>query len=67
MRFTKYLIDVNSQNVMSCHRLVGVNSHSDKIIRNISLGLIITLDKYAEYLLEIHLIGLLVIATKMQN
>ena len=26
MCFTKYLIGVNSQNLMNCHRLVGVNS-----------------------------------------
>ena len=25
--FTKYLIGVYSQNLMECHRLVGVNSH----------------------------------------
>ena len=26
--FTKYLVGDNSQNVMKCHRLVGVNTHS---------------------------------------
>ena len=31
MCFTKYLVGVNSQNLMSCHRLVGVNSHSIQI------------------------------------
>ena len=28
MCFTKHLVGVNSQNLMSCHRVVGVNSHS---------------------------------------
>ena len=26
--FTKYLVGINSQNLTSCHRLVGVNRHS---------------------------------------
>ena len=30
MCFTKYLIGISSQNLMNCHRLVGVNSHSKK-------------------------------------
>ena len=29
MCFIKCLVSVNSQNLMSCHRLVGFNSHSD--------------------------------------
>ena len=35
--FTKYLVGVNSQNLIKCHRLVGVNSHSDIIIGDVLL------------------------------
>ena len=35
MCFTKYLIGVDSQNLINCHQLVGVNSHAEE---NIATG-----------------------------